>query len=154
MPNPKKTTTASKKRSTAKSDLKPAQAEPGSRRRTAEESLVPGPRKKRKGPAIRLSNHKARSVWFQTRATWPVREAPVRTLVSERNRATKALAQPANIHANWECVGPTNIGGRLTCIACHPTHPERIWVGGPAAAYGRAMTPARHGNHFGMTRTF
>jgi len=53
----------------------------------------------------------------------------VRTLVRERERAQKALASPANITANWECVGPTNTGGRLTCIACHPLHPERIWVG-------------------------
>ena len=29
-------------------------------------TLAPGPRKKRaKGPSVRLSNHKARSVWFQ-----------------------------------------------------------------------------------------
>ena len=91
--------------------------------------LIPGPRKKRHGPVVRLSNHKARCVWFQTRTTWPVREAPVRTLVRERARAQKSLATPANINAIWECVGPTNIGGRLTCLACHPTHPERIWVG-------------------------
>src|SRR5512138_3752673 len=73
--------------------------------------LMPGPRKKRKGPSVRLSNHKARSVWFQTRATWPVREAPVRTLVRERTRAQRSLAVPTNITSNWECVGPTNIGG-------------------------------------------
>src|SRR6266850_1191084 len=100
------------------------------RRGASRVTLAPGPRKKRaKGPSVRLSNHKARSVWFQTRATWPVREAPVRTLVSERTRVHKALSQPANVTGNWECVGPTNIGGRLTSIACHPTHPERIWVG-------------------------
>ena len=93
------------------------------------EGLALGPRKKRKGPSIRLSNHKARSVWFQTRATWPVREAPVKTLVTERSRVRKALLSPPAVTNDWECVGPTNIGGRITCIACHPTSPERIWVG-------------------------
>lgn len=91
--------------------------------------LVPGPPKKRKLPKIRLSSHKARSRWFQTRTTWPVREAPVNRLVRERNRVEKALATPANILAEWEPVGPTNIGGRITSLACHPTHPERIWAG-------------------------
>lgn len=110
----------------------------GSRNRTPDSdasrrsdlTLSPGPRKKRPGgPSVRLSNHKARSVWFQTRATWPVREAPVRTLVRERSRVQKALAVPSNVTGDWECVGPTNIGGRVTCIACHPVHPERIWIG-------------------------
>lgn len=93
------------------------------------ETLLPGPRKRREGPNVRLSNHKARSVWFQSRASWPVREAPVRTLVSERARAQKSLAPPADITGQWESVGPTNIGGRATCIACHPAHPERMWIG-------------------------
>lgn len=95
----------------------------------AEVMLVPGPPKKRKLPSIRLSSHKARSRWFQTRTTWPVREAPVNRLVRERARAEKALATPSTIAAEWECVGPTNIGGRITSLACHPTHPERIWAG-------------------------
>ena len=31
----------------------------------------------RKVQSVRLTSHKARSRWFQTRAAWPVREAPV-----------------------------------------------------------------------------
>ncbi|MFN2530330.1 MAG: WD40/YVTN/BNR-like repeat-containing protein [Pyrinomonadaceae bacterium] len=88
-----------------------------------------GPRKKRKGPSVRLSNHKARSVWFQSRSSWPVREAPVKTLVRERTRVQKALADAPDIPAVWECIGPTNVGGRVTCIVCHPAHAERIWIG-------------------------
>ena len=128
MPTKKKSPTTKTKRRPTK------QAKAANEQSSSEESkhvvlLLPGPRKKRHGPSVRLSNHKARSVWFQTRATWPVREAPVRTLVQERTRALKSLAVPANITANWECVGPTNIGGRVTSIACHPAHPERIWIG-------------------------
>jgi photosystem II stability/assembly factor-like uncharacterized protein len=29
----------------------------------------------------------------------------------------------------WQCVGPTNIGGRVTSLACHPAQPDRIWAG-------------------------
>ncbi|HEY3040394.1 MAG TPA: hypothetical protein VGJ66_16775 [Pyrinomonadaceae bacterium] len=91
--------------------------------------LFPSSSKKEKLQSVRLTSHKARSRWFQTRASWPVREAPVNTLVRERLRVEKALSAPANVTAQWECVGPTNIGGRITCLAYHPTHPERIWAG-------------------------
>ena len=60
-----------------------------SKRRTAaaeetEVILAPVPRRKGKVQSIRLTSHKARSRWFQTRASWPVREAPVHRLVRER----------------------------------------------------------------------
>ena len=48
--------------------------------------------KRRKGPKIRLTSHKTRSKWFQARSSWPVREAPVNTLVRERRKAQKRLA--------------------------------------------------------------
>ena len=87
------------------------------------------PRKRAKGGVVRLTSHKARSRWFQTRASWPIREPSVNRLVRERMRVEKSLAAPTNITAQWECVGPTNIGGRITSLACHPAHPERIWAG-------------------------
>src|SRR5687767_5223890 len=83
----------------------------------------------RKGPKIRLTSHKARSKWFQARSSWPVREAPVNRLVRERARAKKRLAAAKDIGVKWECVGPYNIGGRVTSIVCHPKYPERIWLG-------------------------
>jgi photosystem II stability/assembly factor-like uncharacterized protein len=96
-----------------------------------EDVLTPGPRKKRLHgiPEPRLSHHKARTAWFQSRASWPVREAPVHKLVRERELAAKTLPAPASVPAQWESVGPSNIGGRVTSLACHPTHPERIWAG-------------------------
>jgi photosystem II stability/assembly factor-like uncharacterized protein len=93
-------------------------------------SKAAGPRKKdlSKGPPKpRLSRHKKRSVWFQARASWPFREAPVHLLVRERNRAKAML--PAAAAAQWESVGPTNIGGRMTSIICHPQNPDLIWAG-------------------------
>ncbi|MDX6447281.1 MAG: hypothetical protein QOH71_4355 [Blastocatellia bacterium] len=96
--------------------------------RVDEIQAVP-PKKRAKGGKVRLTSHKARSRWFQTRASWPVREASTSRLVRERARAEKALAAPMDIPAQWEQVGPTNIGGRITSLACHPAHPERIWAG-------------------------
>src|SRR5260370_41139998 len=96
----------------------------------AKSTLARGPRKKRPGktPPTRLSNHKARSQWFQARAAWPIREASVSKVVQERTRVAKSL--PAlDGTAQWELVGPTNIGGRLTSLVCDPRNPDRIWVG-------------------------
>lgn len=92
---------------------------------------LPAGRRKERGtepPAPRLSNHKQRSTWFQSRAAWPVREAPVERLVGQRALARKSVA-PLPGTAQWQGVGPSNIGGRLTCLVHHPTQPERIWAG-------------------------
>lgn len=95
----------------------------------SEITVVGSSRRKMRGGRVQLTHHKVRSRWFQARSAWPVREAPVHTLIRERERVAKALAPAANVAASWECVGPTNIGGRITSLICHPQHPERLWVG-------------------------
>lgn len=90
--------------------------------------LKRGPRKERRKGSLRISNHKARSVWFQARTSWPVREAPTSILIRERGRAIKTLP-PAPGNSQWVSVGPTNIGGRVTSLVCHPKYPERVWAG-------------------------
>src|SRR5207247_6910325 len=94
----------------------------------AKESSDSG-RHKLRGAHVRLSHHKPRGRWFQARSAWPVREAPVHALIRERERAAKSLPPATTNGAQWECVGPTNIGGRITALICHPDHPERVWVG-------------------------
>src|SRR5262245_35760725 len=91
--------------------------------------LIPGRRRKKGKHKIRLTQHKVRSRWFQARSAWPMREAPVQTLIRERNRAARSLASDTAIKSSWKCVGPTNIGGRITSLACHPVNADRIWVG-------------------------
>jgi photosystem II stability/assembly factor-like uncharacterized protein len=98
----------------------------------AETETVPlcrGPRKVYKeGPRPpRVTNHKNRSVWFRARASWPLLESPVESVIVERGRARKSLA--AHPGASWQSVGPTNIGGRLTSVVCDPGNPARIWGG-------------------------
>ncbi|MFL6274291.1 MAG: WD40/YVTN/BNR-like repeat-containing protein [Blastocatellia bacterium] len=114
-------------------ELIPGQIEP-------QTTLIRGPRKPglEGAPPPRLEYHKKRSKWFQARASWPYREAPTQTMVRERGQSKKTLA-PAPGPAQWELVGPTNIGGRMTCIVCHPAQPERIWAG--AAGGGVWFSP-------------
>ena len=92
--------------------------------------IAPGPRKNRlQGKLGHVSrNHKRRAVWFQARASWPMREACVGKLVSERARVEKEFA-PAPGTTQWENVGPTNIGGRITSLVCDPAKPDSIWAG-------------------------
>src|SRR3954462_13521062 len=93
---------------------------------------------KLRGGRARLSHHKPRGRWFQARSAWPVREAPVHTLIRERERAAKSLPPATATGVKWECVGPMNVGGRITSLICHPEHPERIWVGAAGGGVWRS----------------
>ncbi|MGH9931152.1 MAG: WD40/YVTN/BNR-like repeat-containing protein [Pyrinomonadaceae bacterium] len=127
MPNKKRKKAANVKAGRTQPGRPPARVEEPSEE--TEVVLSPVPRKKVKLQSARLTSHKARSRWFQARASWPVREAPVNRLLRERLRVEKSLAPPRSVNSQWECAGPTNIGGRVTSLACHPKHPERIWAG-------------------------
>lgn len=74
-----------------------------------------------------VSSHKQRARWFQARASWPRREAPVALLTRARTAAARLAVVPGT--TKWEPIGPTNIGGRLTSIVVHGNDPERILVG-------------------------
>jgi photosystem II stability/assembly factor-like uncharacterized protein len=74
------------------------------------------------------STHKVRSAWFQAREAWPLRESPVELLVEERTRVALEIPRAPGADA-WVAVGPSNIGGRMTSVVCHPTEPERLWTG-------------------------
>jgi photosystem II stability/assembly factor-like uncharacterized protein len=105
---------------------------------TSIDSTTASRRRKNRQGQVRLSQHKVRGRWFQARSSWPVREAPVHTLIRERNRVEKSLVPPPNMATSWECVGPTNIGGRITALACHPIHPERIFAGAAGGGVWRS----------------
>ncbi len=93
--------------------------------------------------------HKRRSLWFQGNSAWPAREAPVARLVRERARVA-AQMEPAPVAAQWESVGPTNIGGRMTSVVCHPDDADRIWAGAAGGGVwhspdaGRSWQPLWH----------
>jgi len=122
---PKSRQRATRDKNASKQPVKPASSKAGS----APISLKPGPPKLKPvgPPPPRISEHKSRSVWFQARATWPVRDAPVRQLVAARLRSMQS--PQAVVAGQWENVGPTNIGGRTTSLVCHPSNADMIWVG-------------------------
>jgi photosystem II stability/assembly factor-like uncharacterized protein len=104
-----------------------------------------GPRKrdlKSSRQKVRLSHHKKRSQWFQARAAWPLREAPVHALVAERNRAKATLPALPAIH--WDSIGPSNVGGRVTSIVCHPQHPDQIWIGAAGGGVWQSSDAGRN----------
>jgi photosystem II stability/assembly factor-like uncharacterized protein len=103
-----------------------------------------GPRKRRSLDATeeRLTTHKARSAWFQMRAAWPFREAPVATLVAERARALATLS-PLPGDAEWQFVGPSNVGGRMTSVVCDPSNPEVIWAGSAGGGVWKSTDAGR-----------
>lgn len=113
--------------------------EPKTKKRSASKSTAAsdlplkiehGPRKKRKQgkPPVRLVSHKERSRWFRGRTAWPMREAPTHYMIGMREMIKKTLA-PAPGNSQWELAGPSNTGGRMTSVVCHPTQPEKIWAG-------------------------
>jgi len=114
----------------------------GKRRPTAaavEATLIrikPGPRKKRAQgpPAPRFTTHKVRALWFQARTSYPRREANVAKLVAERAQV-RASVSPQH---NWTEVGPTNIGGRCTSLAVHPTNPDTLYIGAAGGGVWRS----------------
>ncbi|MGH7810195.1 MAG: WD40/YVTN/BNR-like repeat-containing protein, partial [Candidatus Binatia bacterium] len=60
------------------------------------------------------------------------------------------MLPPAPGTAQWQNIGPTNIGGRMTSIVYHPTNPERIWAGAAGGGVwfspdaGRSWQPQWH----------
>jgi photosystem II stability/assembly factor-like uncharacterized protein len=100
------------------------------KRGTVELDFSGAPKKKRAGgvPAPRTTTHKKRTAWFQARVAWPYREPSTHSLLGERSRANAALAPPTGT-AQWELVGPTNVGGRMTSVSCAPKKPNTIWAG-------------------------
>ena len=136
---------AKPKRSASKSRKKKSGA--GSTKVSAAGGIVPNLRKPRLnqklGPISR--NHKRRSVWFQARTAWPLREAPVEALVRERDRVERTLA-PAPGTAQWENVGPTNVGGRITSLVCNPTQPDILWAGAAGGGVWQSTNAGRTWN--------
>lgn len=104
-----------------------------------ERPLPPGPRRKTTGiPHGRFTTHKVRAVWFQQRASYPVREAAVGVLVAERGRMNETLPKPPPAARTWENVGPTNVGGRVTSLAVHPKKPDTVYAGAAGGGVWRS----------------
>ena len=91
----------------------------------------------------RKGTHKLRSIWFNARAAWPRREARAHNLVSERARAGGTVP-PHPGGTEWESIGPTNVGGRMTCAVCLPNRPETIWAGAAGGGLWKSEDGGQH----------
>jgi photosystem II stability/assembly factor-like uncharacterized protein len=61
----------------------------------------------------------------------------------ERSRAAAALA-PQTGAAQWELVGPTNVGGRMTSVGCAPKKPNTIWAGAAGGGVWKSDDGGQH----------
>ena len=127
------------------------------RHATIDFDLSGAPKKKRRHKAIpprRVTTYKNRTAWFKARVAWPNREPSAGSLLGERARAAATLPALAGT-AQWELVGPTNIGGRMTSLAYAPNKPNKIWAGAAGGGVwtsnssgsgpgGRCGTASRH----------
>jgi photosystem II stability/assembly factor-like uncharacterized protein len=119
-------------------------AEQSPRDRQVRDSLAAGPQKPRprRTPSPVFSTHKVRAGWFQARETWPTREVSGQLVVRERASIQRALAEHPGT-AQWQFVGPSNIGGRMTALVCHPTDPELLLAGAAAGGVWRSTNGGR-----------
>lgn len=68
--------------------------------------------------------------WFFRQRSFPDKDINYAALAEARRQAEALRRATASRHAAlWEQVGPTNIGGRITALAIHPSQPERIYAG-------------------------
>ena len=94
-------------------------------------------------PAPRTTTHKKRTAWFKARVAWPYRERSAHSLLGERSRAAAALAPQAGT-AQWELIGPTNVGGRMTSVGCAPKKPNTIWAGAAGGGVWKSDDGGQH----------
>ncbi len=68
--------------------------------------------------------------WFMLQRLYPHSDVDPSLYEQARNRIL-AMAQSQSQHAvpAWQSVGPTNIGGRITCLLLHPTNTNIIYSG-------------------------
>lgn len=83
--------------------------------------------------------------WFGIQRTWPHGKFDENLYYQmlERVYQKRNESNSENNRNQWESVGPTNIGGRITDIAIHPEEPEIIYIG---SATGGIYKSENNGN--------
>ena len=90
------------------------------------------------GTTLRTGNEKPAheatdNDWFMLQRVYPHSDVDPSLYEQARNQIL-AMAQSQSQHAvpAWQSVGPTNIGGRITCLLLHPTNANIIYAGSAA----------------------
>ncbi len=73
----------------------------------------------------------APSDWFYTQRAYPLDEIPVEKYFDAIGKKS-TLVDRSSMSVSWTPIGPTNIGGRVTCIVADPLNPNIIIIGAAA----------------------
>jgi photosystem II stability/assembly factor-like uncharacterized protein len=103
--------------------------------RTARRDRISTPR----GPV------KQPSEFFQRQRAFPFHEIPTGAYANAVRQARAFEGGARGSSALWEQSGPTNVGGRVTAIAVHPTTPSVLWIG---AADGGILKTTNSGTNW------
>ena len=83
----------------------------------------------RRAKQVERRVHKVPNDWFMMQRTWPQAElnyaavAQARTQTMNMRRGSRALDD------TWTFAGPSNVGGRITALAVHPSDPNTVYAG-------------------------
>ena len=102
---------------------------PRNRRRSNSISTEPRRRSVRAGHRRRAPPPTRRGPHGFSRARPGLTVIPPPMHWSGKGRAPLLRWQPLAGAAQWELVGPTNVGGRMTSVCCAPRKPNIIWAG-------------------------
>ena len=78
--------------------------------------------------------------WFMLQRVYP--HDDVDPILYENARAEirqRALMKPATLAGQWKSIGPSNIGGRITSIALHPTNANIIYAGAAGGGVWKSL---------------
>jgi len=83
--------------------------------------------------------------WMAYQRCYPYNEIKLESYLSGMEQAQALHENSSNLRYDWELVGPTNIGGRITDLTIHPDSPETIYVG---AASGGVFKTTDNGQNW------
>ncbi|MCB2212299.1 T9SS type A sorting domain-containing protein [bacterium] len=85
--------------------------------------------------------------WFMAQRVGPDGTLNMDAVRAGRDRANVMRQQVSPLEETWLFEGPTNIGGRITALAVHPSNPSIVYAGGAIGGvfksydYGMNFTP-------------
>ncbi|MCD4818268.1 MAG: hypothetical protein K8S23_06220 [Candidatus Cloacimonetes bacterium] len=94
-------------------------------KRKAKQELV----KKPFGKPLKKEPDAITNEWMAYQRCYPYDEIKLESYSTGMKTAMERHKQATNTRNNWELVGPTNIGGRITDIEILPENPNTIYVG-------------------------
>ncbi|MCK4652993.1 MAG: T9SS type A sorting domain-containing protein [Candidatus Cloacimonetes bacterium] len=83
--------------------------------------------------------------WMAYQRCYPYEEIKLESYLLGMDQASELHRNSPNMRYDWELVGPTNIGGRITDLAIHPNSPEIFYVG---AASGGVFKTTDNGQNW------